>query len=120
MTGVLDTNIVLYLLGGQLAAPLPPGPYCVSVITEMELLSFPTITPPEEARIREFLNSVTVVELTADVRDRALSLRRGKGLRLPDAIVAATAECLDTDLFTNDERLGAAVAPRWKQLTVRA
>ena len=25
MTGLLDTNVVLYLLGGRLAAPLPEG-----------------------------------------------------------------------------------------------
>ena len=35
MTGLLDTNIALYLLGGKLAVPLPPGSYGVSVITKM-------------------------------------------------------------------------------------
>jgi len=35
MTGLLDTNVALYLLGGQLAEPLPAGSYGVSVITEM-------------------------------------------------------------------------------------
>jgi hypothetical protein len=39
MTGLLDTNVALYLLGGRLAAPLPTGNYGVSVITEMELLA---------------------------------------------------------------------------------
>ncbi len=41
MTGLLDTNVALYLLGGRLAAPLPTGSYGVSVITEMELLAWP-------------------------------------------------------------------------------
>ncbi|WP_238360797.1 hypothetical protein [Iningainema tapete] len=35
---LLDTNVVLYLLGGRLAKPLPSGQYVVSVITEIELL----------------------------------------------------------------------------------
>ena len=39
MTGLLDTNVALYLLGGRLAEPLPTGSYGVSVITEMELLA---------------------------------------------------------------------------------
>jgi predicted nucleic acid-binding protein len=39
MTGLLDTNVALYLLGGRLAEPLPSGSYGVSVITEMELLA---------------------------------------------------------------------------------
>jgi len=33
VTGLLDTNVALYLLGGRLASPLPPGEYGVSVIT---------------------------------------------------------------------------------------
>ena len=36
---LLDTNAVLYLLGGQLAESLPAGEYVVPVITEMELFS---------------------------------------------------------------------------------
>jgi predicted nucleic acid-binding protein len=40
MTGLLDTNVALYLLGGQLAESLPIGTYGVSVITEMELLAW--------------------------------------------------------------------------------
>jgi hypothetical protein len=37
MTRVLDTNAVLYALGGRLAEPLPAGPYSVSVITALAL-----------------------------------------------------------------------------------
>jgi len=40
MTGLLDTNVALYLLGGRLAQPLPIGSYGISVITEMELLAW--------------------------------------------------------------------------------
>lgn len=39
MTGLLDTNVALYLPGGRLANPLPAGGYGISVITEMELLA---------------------------------------------------------------------------------
>ena len=40
MKAVLDTNAVIYLQKGMLAEPLPRGHYFISVITEMELLSF--------------------------------------------------------------------------------
>lgn len=52
---LLDTNIVLYFLGGRLIHPLPPAQYLISVITEMELLSYPSLTSDEEARIINFL-----------------------------------------------------------------
>jgi hypothetical protein len=35
---VLDTNAILYLLGGKLAQALPAGEYFISVVSEIELL----------------------------------------------------------------------------------
>lgn len=116
---VLDTNIVLYLLGGRLAQPLPPGEYAVSVITEMELLSFPTLTTSEEATVREFIGSLDLVELSPDVRAIAVRLRKVHRLKLPDAIVAATAIRLGADLFTNDERLSSTPGLRTKSLELK-
>ena len=105
MTGLLDTNVALYLLGGRLAAPLPEGEYGVSVVTEMEMLAWPSLTPEEEARVRAFLGTVVLCELTAPIRTRAVRLRREQGLKLPDAIVCATALEHAVDLWTNDARL---------------
>lgn len=105
VTIVLDANIVLHLLGGRLASPLSSGAYAVSIITEMELLSFPGIMPAEEAAIQEFLKDVRVLDLTPSIRSAAIRLRRATGLKLPDAIVGAASETLGAELFTNDERL---------------
>ena len=106
VTGLLDTNVVLYLLGGRLAVPLPSGAYGVSVITEMELLSWPSLTAKEETRVNAFLSSVTICDLSPAIRMRAVRLRRGERLRLPDAIVCATALEIGVELWTNDARLG--------------
>lgn len=102
---VLDTNIILYLLGGRLAEPLPVGPYAISVISELELLAYPGLVLPEEQRIRAFLADIAVMELTQAIKDRAVDLRKRHSLKLPDAIVAATALILDATLLTNDQRL---------------
>jgi predicted nucleic acid-binding protein len=48
VTLLLDTNVVIYLLGGRLKQSLPVGPVGVSIITEMELLSFPDLAPDDE------------------------------------------------------------------------
>lgn len=64
---LLDTNVVLYLLGGRLANPLPSGQYVVSVITEIELLSYPTLPSDEEIQIRDFLTNANSV-LAAEFR----------------------------------------------------
>jgi len=105
MTGLLDTNVALYLLGGRLAAPLPTGNYGVSVITEMELLAWPSLTVEEEKRVREFLGQLVICELTPSIRTRAVQLRKQQHLRLPDAVVCATAMEFGVELWTNDTAL---------------
>lgn len=102
---VLDTNVVLYFLGGRLTNPLPSGQYFVSVITEIELLSYPSLSSDEEVQIRDFLAKITVVELERSIKDLAITFRKQYRLRLPDAIIAATAQVLNATLFTNDVRL---------------
>jgi len=37
VSGLLDTNAALYLLGGRLAKSLPEDRYAVSFITEMDI-----------------------------------------------------------------------------------
>jgi predicted nucleic acid-binding protein len=53
---LLDTNVVLYFLGGRLANPLPSGEYFVSVITEIELLSYPSLNANRRSTDSEFFN----------------------------------------------------------------
>jgi len=102
---LLDTNVVLYLLGGQLKEQLPSGTYFVSVITRMELLSYPSLDSRSEKQIRDFLGDVIVIGLTEEVEERAVQLRRQERLKMPDAIVAATALVLGAELLTNDKKL---------------
>ena len=102
---LLDTNVVLYLLGSRLTNPLPSGQYFVSVITEIELLSYPSLSSDEEIQIRDFLTKMTVVEIDSNIKELAIAFRKQYKLRLPDAIIAATAKSLNATLFTNDVRL---------------
>jgi predicted nucleic acid-binding protein len=92
---VLDTNAILYLPGGKVAQPVPTAAYFVSVISEMELLSYPSLDEAGLTQIRAFLSDVTVVDLSEQVRELAIGLRRQHRLKLPDAIVAATALSLE-------------------------
>jgi predicted nucleic acid-binding protein len=100
----------LYLLGGRLAEPLPTGSYGISVITEMELLAWPSLTSKEEKNVREFLGQLTICELTQSIRARAVQLRKEQRVKLPDAIVCATAMEFGVELWTNDTTL--AKVPR--------
>lgn len=102
---VLDTNVALYYLGNRLAQPLPSGIYFVSVITEMELLSYPGLSEAETVEISNFLSRLTLVMLEEGIKNSAIQLRREHRLKLPDSIIAATALDLDATLLTNDRQM---------------
>jgi len=71
----------------------------------MELLSYPALDSQSEKQIRDFLGDVVVIGLTEDVEEQAVQLRRQERLKMPDAIVAATALVLGAELVTNDKKL---------------
>ncbi|MHC5937472.1 type II toxin-antitoxin system VapC family toxin [Nostoc sp.] len=100
----LDT-VVLYFLGGRLLNPLPSGQYFISVITEIELLSYPSLSLEEETQIIDFLNTITVVGIDSNLKNLTIEFRKQYRLRLPDAIIVATAKSLNATLFTNDVKL---------------
>lgn len=54
MKWLIDTNIVLYHLGGRLAEPIPGGEHAISVITELELLSWDELDATGEAASAPF------------------------------------------------------------------
>jgi predicted nucleic acid-binding protein len=105
LKSVLDTNAILYLLGGRLVESLPRGQYFISVISEMELLSYPLRDKSAQTKIESFLSEITIVGLIEPVKKVAIQLRREHQLKLPDAIVAATALSLGATLITNDAKL---------------
>jgi predicted nucleic acid-binding protein len=100
---LLDTNAIIYLVNGRLAFPLPEGSYSVSIITEIELLSYAGISDEEEQKIRDLLLLLERIQLVDSVRDETIRLRRKNRLKLPDAIIAASALMHDLILLTNDQ-----------------
>lgn len=100
---LLDTNTIIYAIDQRLK--LPSNIYAVSVITEMELLSWPSLTPDDEGKLRAVLGKLTVVQLTKTIQDSAIKIRRSTSMKLPDAIISATAMTGGYVLVTNDQKL---------------
>ena len=116
---LIDTNIFILLFNNRLTEPLPNGAIACSVITEMELLSSPAMTAPEEVLIREMLAGITIYGIDQDVKEEAIHLRRKSKLKLPDAIIAATAMCHDAVLVTNDNEVQNVPDLKSRPLAVR-
>ena len=101
---LLDTNVVLYLLGGDKVLAEIIGnktPY-LSFITEMELLGNPQMKASEEKHILSFLAECIIIEMNTDIKERAIRIRKKTGLKLPDSIIAASAEYENLSLLTAD------------------
>jgi len=80
-------------------------------------LSYPEIEPNEEDRIRHFLADLTIVPLDNAIENMAIKLRRVARLKLPDAIVAATAVAMKATLLTADQCLIGFEWPGFQVMT---
>ena len=99
-----DTNAVLYFLSGnECMKPYISCKYAVSIISEMELLSYPKITEEEEKNVNRFLVGSTLLSITNEVKKKTIELRKKYNIKLPDAIIAATAMENDLTLITADK-----------------
>lgn len=68
MNYVLDTNIVIYAQKGVLAEPLPSGRYFISIISEIELFSYPTLSTDQRLALNDLMRDLTVVGIGAEVK----------------------------------------------------
>ena len=103
---LLDTNIVLYVLNGEedLITFLDSQHLFLSIITEMELLSFSALSRKETDQLINFIEEVDIVSLDEKVKNCAISLRRKYKLKLPDSIIAAASIVHDIPLLTADKQ----------------
>lgn len=105
---LLDTNTVLYLLRGDeaLALLLQDKQVFISLITEMELLSWQGLQDAASLKkVRAALSEFTIIGIENDIKERTIELRKKKKLKLPDAIILATAHYLNVPLITADKAL---------------
>ena len=112
---VLDTNVALYLLRGDRSAAdaISGQRVVISFITYMELLSKPGMSRAETKAVTAFVNEWPMIELDARIMEEAIRLRKTYRLKIPDAIVAATALTQKIPLLTADgdfERIKDEVA----------
>ncbi len=104
MHAVFDTNILVDFLGGVGEARVELGRYrtrLISLVTWMEVL-VGARNSEDEAALRTFLAGFSVVEVDVEVAEEAVRLRRERRVRLPDALIWATARTGNAVLVTRN------------------
>jgi len=102
---LFDTNIVIDILAGVRAAREEYDRHpdrAISIVTWMEVMT--GISPGEEAKVLSFLATFTQFPLSSAIAQRAVDVRRTIRLKLPDAIILATAQIEKHVLLTRNTR----------------
>ncbi len=105
MKAVFDTNIVIDALNGVPDADMEYSRYdhvFISQITWMEIL---VGAEGDDSRLRNFLDThFSIIPIDLRIAERAVQIRRRFHLRLPDAIIWATAQIFDALLVTRNTK----------------
>lgn len=106
---LIDTNILIYHIAGVLtdqaeailADALQSGSY-ISIITRIELLGWRKHSPDSLKAAEALLQSMSEIPLHEEIIRLCISFRQNYPIKLPDAIIAATARHTKVPLMTRN------------------
>jgi predicted nucleic acid-binding protein len=103
-----DSNVVIDYLAGKLPAAgmellngLVDEGMVVSVITKIEVLGC-NLDKDDERVLKGFLDEALVIDIGEEIADTTISIRKSRKIKVPDAIIAATAIVLELTLLTRN------------------
>ncbi len=111
-TYLLDTNTVIYFLDNLMPEKsldfieqrLDEQGGVISIISKIELMGWRDGSPKQLQNVTDFIHDIEVLPLTDAVVDKTIEIRRSQKIKLPDAVIAATAIVHDFTLISrNDE-----------------
>lgn len=108
---LLDTNVLIYHLNlaltpqvtQQLGDALMAQQVYISVITRIEMLAWKGHTDESLRQTTDLIELLPELALTEPVIVQAIRIRKAHGLKLPDAVIAATALTHSLQLVTANE-----------------
>lgn len=110
MKFLLDTNAAIDYIGGTLPNKaiawldgLVDTELAISVINQIEMLGFSPDNPTDLTPFEELVDALQILPLDAEVVKRCIALRKRHKIKLPDAIVAATALAHGLSLVSRNE-----------------
>jgi len=102
---LIDTNVVIDFSHGifsekskNFVANILNDEPIISAITQIELLGF-SVVPPQ---IESFVRYTSIIGINDSVIEKTIEIRKGCRIKLPDAIIAATALTHNLTLLTRN------------------
>jgi predicted nucleic acid-binding protein len=110
MRWLLDSNVLIDALVGsphgvrvlQEARKRTDVSVIYSAITRIEVLGFPTLSEQEEEAVRRLLNEFEEVAISNAVIERTIQIRKLVRIKIPDALIAASADTVQAVVVTRN------------------
>ncbi|MDA0839937.1 MAG: type II toxin-antitoxin system VapC family toxin [Planctomycetota bacterium] len=109
MSHVCDSNILIYYLNSfldttarEVVDAAIEGGAVISVITRIETLGWQGHDTPSFQEAEDLIQLFEIEPLTNSIVNETIRIRQQHNLKLPDAIIAATAIHLDLPLMTRN------------------
>lgn len=107
---LLDTNILIYYFNGDMESAVKSKvsmvmreSFQISVISKMEFLGFP-FNLLERQKATQLMEYAVIRTLSDEIVQRVIDIRQEKRIKLPDAIIAATAMKYSAILVTRNTK----------------
>lgn len=102
---LIDTNVIIDFSanlipkdGSSLLSTCFDEEPIISIITKIELLGYPLVTP----EVKDLVSTSLIVGLTDEIVNQTIQIRKQYKTKLPDAVIAETALTLDLILISRN------------------
>lgn len=104
---IVDSNVLIYLSNGQLEIENLFKKYnevLISRITHIEVLGYDFKNEEDESIVLQLVSHFPILELDSEIGAETIKIRKSKKIKLPDAIICATALVHNCELVTANEK----------------
>jgi predicted nucleic acid-binding protein len=105
---LIDSNVVIDFLNDKLVGEVRDLIFniepTISFITQIEIFSTAKITEKEKLSLLIFVNQSVIYRVDNDIIEETINIRLANKIKLPDAIIAATAKVNNLILITRNTK----------------
>jgi predicted nucleic acid-binding protein len=99
-----DTNFLIHINQGEpFVEPFLDYSIAVSFITEIELLGAFSISKTQRNQLKNLMKDCLVLDMNYQIKQECIAIRNKYKIKIPDAIIAATAVVYNIPLITSDK-----------------
>ncbi len=106
MSFLLDSNLIIYHLSGTVEASefirKHAESVAISAVTRIEVMGFHFPSPEAERNATNLLDALLMHQISPEIVEATILLRKKSKIKIPDAIIAATALCQNLTLVTRN------------------